>query len=172
MVDWAGRGAQFWPDAEAIGGAMKANRPVTDLAGARGRLQSAGLRCTAARLTVLRRLMQAQHPLSHAELAAALADDGFDRVTVYRNLVELADAGLATRVELGDHVWRFELRPAGSKSAGQHPHFVCTECGKVECLADVDISFKPQRGRARPARKRPSGTITAVLLKGRCANCA
>lgn len=41
-------------------------------------------------------------PLSHAEIAAALAPLGIDRTAVYRNLVALSDARLISRVNLGD----------------------------------------------------------------------
>jgi len=56
-------------------------------------------------------------PLTHAEVSEALHHLGFDRATIYRNLTELTEAALASRVELGDHVWRFEAKRAPTSSA-------------------------------------------------------
>lgn len=117
---------------------------------------------------MLRRLTAATTPLSHAEVAEALAGDGFDRVTVYRNLVELAEAGLAVRVDLGDHVWRFELRREGAQHQQDHPHFVCVDCGGVACLAGVTVSVHPARGAKRAA----FGQVTEVVLRGHCVRCS
>jgi Fur family ferric uptake transcriptional regulator len=127
----------------------------------RGRIRQVGLRCTAARVAVLRGMEAAASPLSHSQLAAELAPLGFDQATVYRNLIELADKGLLARVDLGDHVWRFEASAAG-EPPGQHPHFVCTDCGEVSCLPGVRVNVSP--GAA-------IGRVTQVLLKGQCDRC-
>lgn len=74
------------------------------------RLRGAGLRGTAPRIAVLRFLERATAPLSHGDIYQELAVRGFDRATIYRNLINLADAGLVSRTDLGDHIWRFELR--------------------------------------------------------------
>lgn len=140
----------------------------------RARIRDAGLRCTAARLAVLEHLTAAAGPRTHAEVWESLADRGFDRATVYRNLTELTEAKLASRVELGDHVWRFEVRRAGHHGGtGEHPHFVCTTCGEVSCLEDVTVAIKP-RGRPRAATARSDSgihSVTEILLKGRCGEC-
>jgi Fur family ferric uptake transcriptional regulator len=142
-------------------------------------IRGAGLRCTAARLSVMQHLLRSRGPETHAEVSDALADKGFDRATIYRNLTELTDAGLVSRVELGDHVWRFEIRRhahAGAKE--DHPHFLCTTCGEVSCLDDVNVAITPKSGAvgkpakpAKPAKPRGTRSVTEVLLKGRCENC-
>jgi Fe2+ or Zn2+ uptake regulation protein len=76
-------------------------------------IRAAGLRSTSSRVAVLRYLMGAEQPVSHANLVEALADEGFDRATIYRNLMDLTEVALLTRSDLGDHVWRFELRRDG-----------------------------------------------------------
>jgi Fur family ferric uptake transcriptional regulator len=129
----------------------------------RERIRQAGLRCTAARVAVLHRLQAAASPLSHSELAAELVPLGYDQATVYRNLIELAEKGLLARVDLGDHVWRFEVLPTG-EPPGEHPHFVCTDCGEVSCLPGVSVNLS-----ASP--ESPIGRITQVLLKGQCGRC-
>jgi Fur family ferric uptake transcriptional regulator len=172
-------------------------------AAARATIREAGLRCTPARIAVLQRLAEAPGPATHAEVAALLAPGGkgggfgIDKATVYRNLVELTDAGILSRIEVGDHVWRFELRKRGSdgSAAADHPHFVCTECGSVSCLEGMEVTLSPHpeggagaaaggrdpRSAARrdPRRDAPRaadsrrriGSVSQVLLKGRCKGC-
>jgi Fur family ferric uptake transcriptional regulator len=134
----------------------------------RARIQEFGLRCTAARLAVVGELQRSASPLSHAEIARALEPLDLDRATVYRSLMELSESGLLSRLDLGDHVWRFELRENGRGEAAEHPHFLCTECGEVSCLDGVEI-----RVTSGPRNKRSSvGKVTEILLKGRCARCS
>jgi Fur family ferric uptake transcriptional regulator len=147
---------------------MARKQPPLDAA--KARLREAGLRCTAARMAVLDHLMRTAGPKTHAEVAEALSDRGFDRATIYRTLTELTESRLVSRVELGDHVWRFEVkRPhtgkkAGGNDAEHHPHFLCTACGEVSCLDDVSIDISPKKNSVIRA-------VTEVLLKGRCENC-
>jgi Fur family ferric uptake transcriptional regulator len=130
---------------------------------------------------VLQHLLQARGPRTHAEVAASLADRGFDRATIYRNLTELTEARLVNRVELGDHVWRFEIRRAhaGHGKKDEHPHFVCTTCGEVSCLDGVDVAITPKPGRPGRSGSGPAarsaaggiGSVQEVLLKGQCTQC-
>ncbi len=129
---------------------------------AREMLRSVKLRCTSCRLAVMQHLSQATSPLSHSEVSDDLASRGFDKSTIYRSLVEIAEAGLANRLELGDHVWRFELAHA-SGDAG-HPHFMCNTCGKVECLTSVNV-------RITTGKKKSQHRVEEVLLKGQCEAC-
>lgn len=163
------------------------NAADSGLAAVQARIRGAGLRCTAARVAVLEYLISASGPLSHAEVSDAVGHKGFDRATIYRNLTELTEAGLVSRVELGDHVWRFELKRGGHGHAKgeDHPHFLCTSCGEVSCLDDVDVAITPKPGRERPAAKtKPSRgkaakttpsraihSVREVLLKGQCGKC-
>ena len=110
-------------------------------------LREAGLRSTAARLAVLRELHRVTRPVSHSDLAELLKDEGFDRTTIYRNLTDLTEVGLARRADLGDHVWRFELlRAVDGHPDDPHAHFTCTDCGTVECLPEdaVPLTGLPQ----------------------------
>ncbi|QDU81855.1 Ferric uptake regulation protein [Polystyrenella longa] len=127
-------------------------------------LKEVGLRCTKARLTVIQELKQASVPVSHAELADKLVPLGFDKATVFRNLVDLADAGLLRRIELGDHVWRFEWI-AQETGSDEHPHFLCIVCGDVSCLRDLAFEL-PQLASADVF-----GEVTEILLKGQCSKC-
>jgi Fur family ferric uptake transcriptional regulator len=134
-------------------------------------LRTSGLRSTAPRLAVLRELEAAESPCSHAELADKLVLEGFDRATVYRNLIDLTEAGLVQRSDHGDHIWRFELLRAETHRGGgphPHPHFVCTECGTVSCLPESAIRISASRGTPRALERR----AVEVQLKGACDVCA
>ena len=143
-------------------------RPKASLEPLRDLLREAGLRSTAPRTTVLQHLQGCTSPLSHGELVEALADSGFDAATLYRNLIDLEGAGLVSRVNLGDNVWRFELRDPGQDEQREHPHFVCTHCGEITCLSDVRIKLSPAPG----SQKSVVRTISDVVLKGQCVRCA
>lgn len=130
-------------------------------------IRGVGLRSTAPRLSVLKRLTQATTPISHGELVDALAAEGMDRTTVYRNLVDLTEAGLVQRTDLGDHVWRFELK-RGTGESVRHPHFTCVDCGAVACLPEVTLSVKQGKGVPRSLSKQK----VEIQLRGKCDDCA
>ena len=132
---------------------------------AREMIRSAKLRCTSCRIAVLQHLSTADHPISHNEVAETLMPMGFDKSTIYRCLIEMADANLLARLDLGDHVWRFEMLNADHNGSVDHPHFMCLECGKVSCLPDVKVRITPTKSAAAGA------DITEVLLKGHCVDC-
>ena len=131
-------------------------------------MRAAGLRATAARVAVLRHLTEAGVALSHAEVAEQVARTGVDRTTVYRNLVDLTDAGLVHRTDLGDHVWRFAVPGAGhAPPDADHPHFVCNSCGAVECLPEDSVAVKPNR-RSPRALRQPG---LQIQVRGVCDEC-
>ncbi len=140
-------------------------RTPADIAQIRARIRQSGLRGTPARIAVLQELQRATAPLTHAELAEKLVPLGFDKATIFRNLNDLANAGLVSRTELGDHLWRFEARDPHNPDADQHPHFVCVDCGSVTCLEELEFTPASKR------RAKAIGTITEILLKGRCESC-
>ena len=148
---------------------MKRAFSLSARAALRAKIRTVGLRSTAPRVAVLEHLQSATTPLSHAEIFDTLADQGFDRATIYRNLADLTEAGLLSRTDVGDHVWRFEQRRDGQRGfTREHPHFMCVDCGEVSCLPGVSvrISATPGIPRAIVARS------VAVQLKGQCDRCA
>jgi Fur family ferric uptake transcriptional regulator len=127
-------------------------------------LRSAGLSRTPARMSVLIALRRGSKPQTHAELSDKLVPIGFDKATVFRNLSDLTDAELVSRTELGDHVWRFEIRdPSHDRSS--HPHFVCVECGTVSCMDGIGLPDDSMKKSLNIAR------ISEILVKGHCLTC-
>lgn len=144
-------------------------KPVTiSVEDARERVRGAGLRATASRVAVLQHVSAAGNPVSHADVADTLVPQGYDKSTLYRCLVELADAGLLARLDAGDHAWRFEPKTAASDehAPSEHPHFVCVDCGSVTCLPDVEVKIGPTKG-AKPSTL----DVTEIFLKGHCKEC-
>lgn len=140
--------------------------PLT-VATARELIRGANLRCTTCRVAVLQHLSRADGPQSHADVADVLVPEGFDKSTIYRCLIEMADAKLVNRHDLGDHVWRFEFRRGDEHDNCEHAHFMCTTCGKVECLSDVEVVVSPHS----QSRSNLNSQITEILLKGHCEAC-
>jgi Fur family ferric uptake transcriptional regulator len=143
-------------------------KPVTiSVEDARERVRTAGLRATTSRVAVLQHVSAAGKPVSHADVADTLVPQGYDKSTLYRCLVELADAGLLARLDAGDHAWRFEPKSADDDHAqSEHPHFVCVDCGSVTCLPDVEVKIG-----TKGAKSSAVGDVTEIFLKGHCKEC-
>lgn len=92
----------------------------------RSQLQRRGLRLTGGRQAILNLLIEAQHPLSIGEIAAALP--GLPRSSAYRHLADLQAAAVVRRVAASDEFARFELV---EELTIHHHHLICTSCGTV-----------------------------------------
>jgi len=128
-------------------------------------IREAGLRATPARIATLKLLHGATSPLTHAEVAEELQDLGVDKATVFRNLNDMATAGLLRRTELGDRVWRFELVAEDESHGSAHPHFVCVDCGTVSCMDEIKLTAGSMR------LSQEFGEVTEILLRGHCNDC-
>lgn len=131
-------------------------------------LRDKGLRATPARIAILFALGDAEGPLSHQELTVKLNDLGLDKSTIFRGLQDLTEVGLLHRLELGDHVWRYETvkdKDPEDEAGGVehlHPHLLCVDCGMIRCLdqGDISIELSPSLGK-----------VVDVLVKGHCPDC-
>ncbi|MFK7986568.1 MAG: Fur family transcriptional regulator [Sandaracinaceae bacterium] len=141
--------------------------PTADPIDLKQLLRDKGLRATSARAAVLRCLIEASAPLTHAEVCDALATLGYDRATLYRNLVDLTEVGLALRTDLGDHLWRFELAGRDDHAPELHPHFVCSGCGDVSCLPDDVIAVRTGEGVPQTLAARE----VEIQVRGLCNAC-
>ncbi|MEM8734040.1 MAG: transcriptional repressor [Planctomycetota bacterium] len=143
---------------------MRENREHRDRA--RERVRSAGLRATPARVATLSVLMCSPTPITHSDVFEELLELGFDKATVFRNLTDMAAAGILRRTELGDRVWRFEYVEASEHGAEAHPHFICVDCGTVSCAEEIELSEESV------AASRLFGKVTEILLRGHCNECS
>jgi Fur family transcriptional regulator, ferric uptake regulator len=134
-----------------------------DQEASKAQIRAAGLKWTSSRAAVLRVLQRAAAPLTHADVVEEVEKEGFEPSTVYRNLVDLFDAGVLKRFDVGDHTWRYEV----ANHDDTHPHFWCESCGVIECLPDASVQLQKSPKRGLGARR-----IATVLLKGACAACA
>jgi Fur family ferric uptake transcriptional regulator len=137
-------------------------RPLDD-ARLRQLLVDHGFRVTGPRLQVLGELAKLRTPISHTELAERLAGTPLDRVTIYRNLLSLTEAGVLVRTQLGDGVWRYELPQTATAEHGKHPHFVCTDCGDISCLPANAVTIRGAAARNK---------VAEVQLRGLCVSCS
>jgi len=126
-------------------------------------LRQAGLRVTASRLAVLELLERAREPMTHHDVVERLQGSPWNRSTLYRNLIDLTDAGLLGKTEIAG-LMRFERLGRENACAG-HPHFVCTDCGTVTHLDDVIVKVE-----GHGPRSVASGNVE-VQLRGRCDGC-
>jgi Fur family ferric uptake transcriptional regulator len=146
---------------------MAAAHPSLSTDDARQHIREAGLRATPGRIAVLQAVYGQPRPITHAELVEKLSEQGSDASTIFRALNDMSDAGLLRRLELGDHVWRYELAATREPSSDAHPHFLCLDCGEITCLEPLDM--RPITRENRELKK--VGKVTEVLLKGSCSQC-
>jgi Fe2+ or Zn2+ uptake regulation protein len=137
---------------------------------ARERMSTAGHVYTRGRQLVLQTLAELAAPATiPAILAAAPA---LVQSSLYRNLAVLEEAGLVTRVDVGDERAYFELSELVTQD--HHHHLVCRSCSTV-----VDVTL-PTRAEQSLERVFSAAATEAgfeledhrVDLVGLCADCA
>ena len=132
---------------------------------AREILHNAGLRSTSPRVAVLTALALAQTPVSHTELVDLIDENDCDPATVYRNLVKFREVGIAPVVTTADGIDRYAMA-SSHDSTFPHAHFVCADCGRVECLpAELTASLHVEGTWAASIRN------ATVQLQGECPDC-
>ena len=132
---------------------------------AREMLKHAKLYCTEARIAILRALMETARPLRQDQIAPPSMEKTFNKVTVYRTLESLVEAGLVHRAFTYKRAWYFELADHCTEHQC-HPHFTCTSCGVTHCLTDISLPM------ARVADKGFVISRQQVRLEGLCPACA
>ncbi|OHB78103.1 MAG: hypothetical protein A2Z25_23400 [Planctomycetes bacterium RBG_16_55_9] len=132
---------------------------------ARKTLKEAKLYCTSGRVAVLNVLINASKPLNHCQIARRLGEEHFDRVTIYRTLESLSEAGLVHKAFMDKRAWHFELAHNCTKSQC-HPHFTCTRCGNTHCLTGMSLPMvkSPHMGFVIHRQQ--------IRLEGLCPACA
>jgi Fur family ferric uptake transcriptional regulator len=87
-----------------------------------------------------------------------------NKTTIYRVLEKLEDDGFLHSF-LGKNGHKWYAKCSGCSSTEHHdvhPHFQCSDCGKVDCLStDVLIPTIPNR----------KVDVSQILLQGKCEEC-
>jgi len=85
-----------------------------------------------------------------------------------RRLLQLF-AALLRRTGYRFNAARLALRvtPIRESAGATHLHFLCLDCRKIECLDGTSVAT----ALAPAIRRATNGTISEVLLKGRCRQC-
>ena len=127
-------------------------------------LKSAKLKRTQPRRTTLCVLLAAGRPQTAEEIISAIPRGCPNKVTVYRTLESLVEAGLVHRAFVDGRGRHYELADKCTERQC-HPHFVCTDCGQTHCLTEVSVSM---------VSNTPAGFIInrqQVRLEGLCPEC-
>jgi Fur family ferric uptake transcriptional regulator len=128
-------------------------------------LKSAKLRLTPQRIAVLEILMSISKPITQEQIKNRLGKTAPNKVTIYRVLEKLLQAGLVHKAFLLERTWHYELSHNCSKNQC-HPHFTCIDCGDTHCLTEV----------ALPMAKSPDNGFVfhrqQVRLEGICPKCS
>ena len=134
-------------------------------------LRQSGLRVTRAAQTVVELLARASQPLTHDDVVAAYtaaAGEAPDRVTIYRVLDRLVEAGLCDRRVGADRVNRF----SSHLDAASGNIFECDQCHNVLALPSDPELPKVMSRLGRELRKQGIDTRhTALTLHGTCGEC-
>ncbi|MGA2323978.1 MAG: transcriptional repressor [Sedimentisphaerales bacterium] len=128
-------------------------------------LDSVKMKRTGPRRTILEILLAGNRPQTADEIVSSIGKIGPNRVTVYRTLESMVDAGLVHKAFVEERSQHYELADKCTEHQC-HPHFVCTGCGRTSCLHDVSVSM---------ATSTPVGFIIQrqqVRLEGLCPKCA
>jgi Fur family transcriptional regulator, ferric uptake regulator len=125
------------------------------------------LRKTPARLAILQHLLSANLPQSESEIHEKMLE-AYDRITFYRSMQTLMEAGIVHRIVADNTTVRYALNQCTQQQHehhNDHVHFFCTKCGNVECLKGVAIGHYPiPEGYRREE--------CDVVIKGLCRQCA
>ncbi len=96
-------------------------------------LESRGITTTPLREAVLSSIGDVDRPLAAVEIMASVRSRmSINKVTFYRIIDLLVDKGLVRRLSAGDRAFRYGI--GETPHHPEHPHFVCTRCGDMECL--------------------------------------
>lgn len=136
-----------------------------DMDAIRGMIRDVGLRCTPTRIAVLAFGLKQKAPFTHNHLVQACRGKGFESSTLFRALADFAERGLMKKLDVGDHLFRYEVERSHDHHP-QHPHFLCTDCGGVSCLLESTSSFA-----AHATSLIGNHSIVDVLFKGVCGEC-
>lgn len=129
-------------------------------------LQNHQLKKTSPRVAILETLQGSPLPLSENEVKEKMGNL-YDRITFYRSVQTLVEAGIIHKITADNTVARYALNNCTHehKHTVDHVHFICRECNALECLNEVKSQLYPL----------PSGYVNEtcdVVIKGLCSKCS
>jgi len=127
-------------------------------------LDSAKLKRTGPRRTILEILLVGNRPQTADEIVSAMGNTRPNKVTVYRTLESMVEGGIVHKAFVEERSQHYELADKCTEHQC-HPHFVCTDCGHTRCLHDVSVPM---------ATSAPAGFVIQrqqVRLQGLCPKC-
>lgn len=127
-------------------------------------LRKANLKVTKWRKVLLQKIVSNQNGISYSDLSQSDDFKGH-RVTLYRALIDLEDAGLVEKIRDASGTVIYMLRSSDGQSHRLHPHFSCRLCSTMVCLSDINL----------PAIHLPTGYTNeqvVCLVYGLCAKCS
>lgn len=129
-------------------------------------LEKAGLKKTSGRIAILNCLLKENKPLSQHEIAEKLKGFKINEASIYRSLEAFHRVGIVHKVEGVEKTRRFAISESPSEKSPCHPHFICIECGKVECLKELEIPDLKPHNKSYVVKSRE------MILKGSCKHCS
>lgn len=124
------------------------------------------LSVTGSRKRILELFLQSNGALAHGDIEKKTGEK-FDRVTVYRTLQSFLEKGIIHTIPTPDNSVLYALCKDNCSEGHHHDnhvHFVCRECGKTICLADITV----------PEVKLPNGFLpdeVQMVVTGLCKEC-
>ncbi|MFT3738921.1 MAG: transcriptional repressor [Breznakibacter sp.] len=128
-------------------------------------LQEHGLKKTTPRVAIINALQSSRHAMSEQE-AKEFLGPLYDRITFYRSVQTLEEAGVIHRIVADNTVVKYALNHCaqGHRHQVDHVHFFCTKCDLLVCLNDVKTSsYLLPKGFV--------GDTCEVVIKGTCSKC-
>ena len=124
------------------------------------------LSVTESRQKILSLFLTNTAAIAHADIEHK-AGEKFDRVTVYRTLQTFVEKGIIHNIPSSDNTLKYALCKNDCFDGHHHDnhyHFVCSRCGKTECLEDFII----------PSVRLPKGYSAKnieIVVNGTCTGC-
>lgn len=128
-------------------------------------LQTHQVKKTSPRVAIIQALQASKLPLSEIEVKGYIGDL-YDRITFYRNVQTLLEAGIIHRIVADNTTIKYAINDCedGHKHDANHVHFYCQKCKSLVCLNEVKTK----------KYNLPDGYESQqcdVLIKGLCGKC-
>lgn len=126
-------------------------------------LKNKGLKKTTQRVTLINILEEEAFALSEDDIRQKMGDL-YDRITFYRTVQTLLDAGIIHRITVDNKTVKYALNEVQTVDK-DHVHFFCKSCQAITCLEDIPAT----------SYKLPDGYRDEeyeIIIKGMCKKCS